>query len=169
LRRLTYLVALSCAATAIALPSSAAAATTAAPTSLDFGSLPVGTQSATQAVTLTQSCTLDPVSCVAIPSIFSPVISATTGFTQTNSCPPILVALIVPQACTIDVSLVPNAVGQITGLLSTGSGGPAVTLSGVGTSPPSSGTTTTSKGKKCKKKHKRSASSAKKKKCKKRK
>jgi len=168
LRRLTHLVALSCAATAIVLPSSAAATTTAAPTSLDFGSLPVGTQSATQAVTLTQSCTLDPVSCVAIPSIFSPVISATTGFTQTNSCPLTLVALIVPQACTIDVSLVPNAVGQITGLLSTGSGGPTVTLSGAGTSPPGSGTTTT-KRKKCKKKHRRSASSAKKKKCKKRK
>jgi hypothetical protein len=72
-----------------------------------------------------------------------------------------------PQTCVVDVSFVPNAVGQITGLLSTGPGGPTVQLSGTGSAPPSSSAQKTRK-RKCKKKHHHSlAASAAKKKCKK--
>jgi hypothetical protein len=154
----------------IAMPASAGAATTANPTSVDFGSLPVGTQSATQVVTLTQTCTSITCITMMIPDLFSPVISATSGFTQTSNCPTNLLAMLgIPQSCAINVSFVPNAVGQLTGLLSTGPGGPTVALNGAGAAPPSSSGQKTRK-RKCKKKHHRFlGASAAKKKCKKRK
>src|SRR5690349_3244854 len=94
------------AAAALLVPSaSASAETTVSPTSLDFGSLPVGTQSATQVVTLTQSCDVGNIPCLTgiVGQAFSPVIGATSGFVPTSACPVSLLALIVPQVCTIDV------------------------------------------------------------------
>jgi hypothetical protein len=95
---------------------------------------------------------------------------ATSGFTQSSNCPATLIAAIIgiPQSCAIDVKFVPNAVGEVTGLLSTGPGGPTVALNGAGSAPPSSSGQRNRK-RKCKKKHHRlfSASAAAKKKCKK--
>jgi hypothetical protein len=156
------------AAAALVIPPAAASAeTTASPPSLDFGSLPVGTQSATQVVTLTQSCSPGDVPCLTglLGESFSPVISASNGFVPTSTCPVSLIALIIPQSCTINVTFVPGLVGQITGSLSTGSGGPTVALNGAGTPPHGSSGV---KRRKCKKHKKhRSASASKKKKCKK--
>ena len=142
---------------------------TADPPSLNFGSLPVGTQSLPQPVTLTETCTS--VSCLTsiLPDVFSPAISTTTGFAETTNCPegPLTALLGLPQTCVINVSFVPGVVGQISGLLNTGPGGPSVALNGVGTPPPSSSGV---KRRKCKKHKKhRSASASKKKQCKKRK
>jgi hypothetical protein len=162
------------AAAAIAIsPAAASADTTASPPDLNFGSLPVGTQSATQVVTLTQSCDVGDIPCLTgtVGDAFSPVINATGGFVPTSSCPVSIIALIIPQSCTIDVAFVPGVVGQITGLLNTGSGGPTVALSGTGTPPTPTPGSTGVKRRKCKKqkKHRSSASVAKKKNCKKRK
>jgi hypothetical protein len=129
----------------------------------------VGTQSLPQPVTLTETCTS--VSCLTsiLPDVFSPAISTTTGFAETTNCPegPLTALLGLPQTCVINVSFVPGVVGQISGLLNTGPGGPSVALNGVGTPPPSSSGV---KRRKCKKHKKhRSASASKKKQCKKRK
>jgi hypothetical protein len=143
---------------------------TANPPNVNFGTLPVGAQSAPVPVTLTETCTS--LSCITmiIPDTFAPVISAATGFTQTNNCPVSLVAILaVPSTCVVNVSFVPNAVGPITGLLNTGPGGPTVSLNGSGSAPPSSSGQQTATRKKCKKKHHRSLASSAKKKCKKKK
>ncbi len=143
---------------------------TANPPNVDFGTLPVGTQSLPVPVTLTETCTS--LNCITsiLPDTFSPVIGATTGFTQTGNCPTSLLAVLgIPQSCVVDVSFVPNAVGKITGLLSTGTGGPTVQLSGGGSAPPSaSGQKARKRKRKCKRNHHRSVASAAKKKCKKR-
>jgi hypothetical protein len=133
------------------LPATAAADTTVSPTSLDFGSVPVGQQSASQVVTVTQSCSPLDIPCVTgvAGELFTPVLSATSGFSA-GGCPVSLVALILPQSCQATVSFVPGTLGLVTGLLSTGPGGPSVTLKGAGTTPSGSspGTTTGSNGKK---------------------
>jgi hypothetical protein len=165
--RMIALAGMACAAIAIA-PASASAGTTVSPPNLDFGSVPVGTQSPSLPVTLTETCTS--LTCVVslIPDQFSPVIGATSGFTQTNACPASLLgALGIPQSCTIDVSFVPVVGGPISGVLNTGPGGPTVSLAGNGTPPQSANGV---KRRKCKKhkKHARSAQIAKKRQCKKR-
>ena len=154
------------------VPASASADTippSASPPSLNFGSLPVGTQSPPQPVSLTETCLS--ISCIGliVPDGFSPVISATTGFTQSSGCPTSLLAMLgIPQTCVVDVSFVPNAIGQITGLLTTGPGGPTVALNGTGSAPQSSSGRKTRTRKCKKKKHHSLAASAVKKKCKKR-
>jgi hypothetical protein len=149
-------------------PASAGATTTVNPTSLDFGTVPVGQQSPTLPVTLTETCTS--ITCILppfIPDTFSPVLSATSGFVPTSTCPTTLVAILpgLPESCTVDVSFVPVVGGPLSGLLSTGSGGPTVTLHGTASAPPSS-SGVKRRTRKCKKKQNRAATTAKKKKCK---
>jgi len=147
------------AAAAIAIAPASASADLVPPTtnqpSVNFGSLPVGKQSLPVPVTLTESCTsLDCLTSI-IPDTFSPVLSVTTGFTQSSNCPVSLLAVLgIPQLCTINVTFVPGVVGQITGLLSTGGGGPTVALNGVGT-PASASGSNGRKRRKCKKHHKK--------------
>ncbi len=146
-------------------PASASAGTTVSTPNLDFGSVPVGTQSPSLPVTLTETCTS--ISCLVsfIPDQFAPVVTATSGFTQTNSCPTTLLGMLgLPQSCTIDVSFVPLVGGPISGLLSTGTGGPTVSLAGNGTPPQ---TLNGVKRRKCKK-HKHRGAHSSKKRCRKR-
>lgn len=153
----------------VAVPASASADTTASPTDLNFGTLPVGQQSVSQVVTLTQSCTPTDVNCLTgiAQEVFNPVINATSGFTQTNGCPVDLLTTLLggSSTCQVVVKFVPNTIGQITGLLNTGPGGPVVNLSGAGAAPASAATQ--KHAKKCKKHKHRSLASAAKKKCKK--
>ena len=127
--------------------------------------MPVGTQSVTQVVTLTQSCAPLDLNCLGgiLPSVFSPVISATGGFVPTSGCPTNLITSLLglPQSCLIDISFVPKALGLTTGQVNTGNGGPTVSLSGTGSVGPGSGGSgssprPSSRKRKCKKKHKRS-------------
>ena len=98
----------------------------ATPTSLTFGTMQVGTTSASQAVTLTNTGL--------IPLSFT---SATIGginpanFAQTNTCPAVLA---VGASCTIDVTFKPNATGTRSATLSLndGAGTQTVALSGAG-------------------------------------
>lgn len=160
------------AASIAVVPASASAdliPPTATPPSLNFGSLPVGTQSLPQPVSVTETCISFNCITALVPDGFSPVITATTGFTQSSDCPTNLLAFLgIPQTCVIDIGFVPNAIGPLTGLLSTGSGGPTVTLNGTGSAPHSSSGRKTRTRKCKKKKHHSLAASAAKKKCKKR-
>jgi hypothetical protein len=167
IRKLTLIGVVS-AVVALVPAASASAATTVSPSTVDFGTVPVGQQSVSQVVTLTQSCDLGDIGCLTglAQSAFTPVLGTTSGFTQLNNCPPSLLTTLVggSTSCTIDVSFIPVVGGTINGLLNTGSGGPTVALRGSGAV--ASAPATTGKRKKCKKKHRRAASAAKKK-CKK--
>lgn len=140
-----------------AVPVSASADTTVSPSSLDFGTVPVGTQSATQVVTLTESCGLLEVNCLngLLPEQFAPVLSTTPGFTQTSACPVTLITSLLglPVSCEIVVGFVPSTAGQASGMLKTGDGpgAPAVALAGVGSTGSTAPVASHSKGrKKCK-------------------
>jgi cytochrome c len=169
-----------------AVPATAGAAYT-APTSVDFGSLPVGTTSAPQTVTLTSDCSnlfvVPPPICLSGSTTDLVNVSpGTTGdFAVTTTCPAGLAPLFdgTSQSCPLDVTFTPTAGGTRTGTLNTGTTGiggltpgPTVSLTGTGLATPTSagGAGTTPTAKKCKKKKKsRSAASAKKRKCKKKK
>jgi hypothetical protein len=69
---------------------------------------------------------------------FSPTISVSGDYTQTNSCPPTLSAGALPQlqGCLITVTFAPTGTGPRRGTLSTGPGGPTMALTGKGVSTP---------------------------------
>jgi hypothetical protein len=160
------------AAALVVFPATAGASMLTSPTSVGFGSQPVGTVSESQNVNLIAHCdgSVVPGICT-IPVIFTPAPSTTGDFSQTTNCPALITVVVdADSICGILVKFTPTAAGARTGTLSTGLGGPSVALSGAGVTPSgprSGGGTTTTQKKQCKKKHKhRSASSAKKRKCK---
>lgn len=142
-----------------------AGAATLAPGSADFGSQAVGTVSAPKAFTL--SLGSDP--------LFSPGITISGPFRQTNNCPALLAPL-VASSCTINVTFAPTAAGPQNGTLSSTSvlvGAPTAALTGTGTGSAATAAKQCKKGKK-KKQGKKGAVAAKKKggkkgKCKKKK
>jgi Beta-propeller repeat/HYDIN/CFA65/VesB-like, Ig-like domain len=107
---------------------SAATAVTVSPTSLTFGDQKVGTVSAAQTVTITNTGT----STLSISQI-----AASADFVQTNTCGATLNVLNVGQSCTVSISFQPTASGARSGSLSitdNASGSPqGVALSGNGT------------------------------------
>jgi hypothetical protein len=125
-----------------ATAGSAHAIRTITPTSVDYGNRQLGTSGPAQAFTLKVRCTL-----VIFPTTkclqdtFSPSISTSGQFAQTNNCPATLTGLATKpgvdpelgaQTCTINVTFTPTSTGPIPGTLSTGSGGPTAALSGNG-------------------------------------
>ena len=152
-----------------AVPASASADTTVSPSSIDFGSVPVGAQSAEQVVTLTESCGALDLNCLngLLPEQFAPVLSVTPGFTQTSGCPADLITSPVglPSSCTIDIRFLPTALGSASGQLRTGNaaGDPTVALAGSGSTGSSAPVAShTHKGRKCvgKKKHRHAPAAA---------
>jgi hypothetical protein len=125
-----------------ATASTASATRTLSPTSVDYGNRQIGTSSPAQAFTLKVRCTLvifPTTRC--IEDTFSPSISTSGQFAQTNNCPPTMTGLATKpgvdpeagaQTCTINVTFTPTSTGPIAGTLSTGSGGPTAALSGNG-------------------------------------
>ena len=125
-----------------ATASTASATRTLSPTSVDYGNRQIGTSSPAQAFTLRVRCTLvifPTTRC--IEDTFSPSISTSGQFAQTNSCPATLTGLATKpgvdpelgaQTCIINVTFTPTSTGPIAGILSTGSGGPTAALSGNG-------------------------------------
>lgn len=105
-----------------------APAVTLAPTSLAFGSVAVGSTSAAQMVTLTNTGTAP----LSISSI-----AASSGFAQTNACGATLAA---GASCTISVTFSPAAASAATGTLTVtdnaAGASQAVTLLGMGTPAP---------------------------------
>ena len=149
MRRTTRVI-LTLSLTAILLGSTASTASatrTLSPTSVDYGNRQIGTSSPAQAFTLRVRCTL-----VIFPTTrcledtFSPSISTSGQFAQTNNCPATLTGLATKpgvdpelgaQTCTINVTFTPTSTGPQTGTLRTtgilsGSPGPAATLTGNG-------------------------------------
>jgi len=135
---------------AAAAPAGATAAASATPPSLDFGSVPVGTTSAPQAVTLTETCTaFDSVvthTCLtSVTDVYNLTIgTGTVDFAALpNSGSPCGSSLSPTStqsvSCVVDVTFTPSATGTRTGTLSTGTvvlppgPGPTVSLSGTGT------------------------------------
>jgi hypothetical protein len=125
-----------------ATASIASAPRTLTPTSVDYGNRQIGTSSPAQAFTLRVRCTL-----VIFPTTkclqdtFSPSISTSGQFPQTNNCPATLTGHATKpgvdpelgaQTCTINVTFTPTSTGPIPGILSTGNGGPTAALSGNG-------------------------------------
>ena len=172
--RVSVLVAI--AGALVAFPVGASATTFTAPTTLNFGSQPVGTPGAPQTTTLAVQCTNYigfPVD-TCITSSFDALtvdIKKPADYLTTSNCPATLPVgpLTSPNVCEINVTFKPTKAGTRNGTLSTGttgflSPGPTVDLTGAGFDlPGQSGATK----KKCKKKHKSSAQIAKK--CKKKK
>ena len=93
-----------------------------------FGDRQVGTTSAAQPVALG----------VFDNDSFGPTISVSGDYAQTNNCPPTLSAGAFPliQGCLINVTFAPTSTGPNVGTLSTGPGGPTVTLTGTGVTTP---------------------------------
>jgi len=107
----------------------AATAVTVVPTSLSFSSQSVGTVSAPQNVTITNTGTE--------PLTISQISTGTTGdFTQTNTCSAVGNTLAVNQSCAVSVSFSPVASGTRSGSLAisdNATGSPqSVTLTGIG-------------------------------------
>jgi hypothetical protein len=152
LRRTTCLSALSVAAIAAIglLPAGAAAATSAAPPSLDFGSQQVGTTSAPQGVTLTTPCTMvlpgipgvipDTCASIALDTFTVGLVPTGDFAVSPGTCGSTLVPgpTGVSGTCTATVTFSPTADGPSTGTLSTGTEtlglvpGPTVGLTGTG-------------------------------------
>jgi hypothetical protein len=130
----------------IAAPTAGAASLT--PDLHDFGALPVGTTGAPYTFILSASCTVqataDPALCGGSQR-FTPAISITGDFAQTNNCP---LTLSPVEACTINVTFTPTAVGFRTGTL-TAASGVASSLTGTGAA---TGVSLKAAIKKCKKK-----------------
>src|SRR5262249_28458880 len=98
---------------------------TVSPTALNFGSVPTGSTSAAQTVTVT-----NPTGAAASVSSI-----ATSGdFAQTNTCGSSIPAA---GSCTVSVTFHPSATGSRTGTLTVNAGGVTgtVSLSGTGTAP----------------------------------
>jgi len=169
----------------LVVPPATAGAASVSPTELDFGSVPVGTTSPPQTITLTAECTTIipsiPPTCASVLTDTINVSLGTTGeFAATSTCPaglgPDLVGA-ASQSCPITVTFSPAGAGAQVGTLSTGTIGPggllaapAATLTGTGVSPAAStsspGTRTRARCRKHKKRrHHHSALAAKKKKC----
>ena len=138
-----------------ATASTASATRTLSPTSVDYGNRQIGTSSPAQAFTLRVRCTLiifPTTRC--IEDTFSPTISTSGQFAQTNNCPGTLTGLATKpgvdpelgaQTCTINVTFTPTSIGPKTGTLRTtgilsGSPGPAATLTGNGVTTPTPST-----------------------------
>lgn len=182
--RLGLLALIAAAASAVA-PAGAAATTTAAPSAIDFGSVPVGTTSVAHPVDLDVVCSLPagPVCTSFVTDAYYPNPVATGDFAATSNCgnPLGLGVNVLANTCTINVTFTPTAPGLRSGTLDTGtvdvSGlipGPMVALAGTGTTSGAgagSGTGRTvkpsgiSSRRKCRKHKHRSALSAKKRKC----
>jgi hypothetical protein len=138
-------------AAALMAPASASAFATASPPSLDFGSVPVGTTSAPQSVTLSQSCTLfdmtvTPLCLTTGTDVFTLAPAASGDFAESNNpaapCGSVLQPVTTPSVfCALNVTFTPTATGSRTGTLDTGTTlvppgpGPTVALAGVGTTP----------------------------------
>jgi hypothetical protein len=127
-----------------ATASSAMAARTLDPGSVDFGNRQVGTTSPPQTHTLRAYCDAPPLVCVIIAlgggDPFTPSISTTGDFAQTNNCVGTLQgASPQGQSCTIQTTFTPTSVGPKQGILSTGGPadpGPTATLTGTGVTTP---------------------------------
>jgi hypothetical protein len=125
-----------------ATASSALAARTLNPGSVDFGNRQVGTSSPAQAHQLRVYCAGSEFICGLIFLLgasdkFTPVISLTgtnpSDFSQTNNCLGQLDGTTTTgQSCIINTTFTPTSPGPKTGTLSTGLGGPTATLTGTG-------------------------------------
>jgi hypothetical protein len=138
-------------AVALMAPASAGAIALASPPALDFGSVPVGTTSAPQTVTVTQLCTLfdssiTPLCLTTGTDVLTLTPSASGDFAEANNsgspCGSSLQPFTTPSVgCALDVTFTPTATGDRTGTLATGTTlvppgpGPTVALAGVGTTP----------------------------------
>ena len=166
-RALRMLALTGTAAAALALPATAGAAFV-SPTSLDFGSVPVGTTSPSQRVVLSADCTSVPISpCTsALLGDFVNVDPTLTGdFVDANGCPAGLSPSLVTgatESCAIDVAFKPSNLGAQVGTLDTGTMGPGgllpaplVQLSGTGVSSTGSTSPGTRTRKRCRRHHKK--------------
>ncbi len=105
------------------------------PVSFDFGDRQVETTSPVQRFGLGAWCQ-DPYACY---ENFTPSIEVSGDFAQTNNCAPTLAAVypqIELQGCLISVTYTPTGIGPAEGTLSTGPGGPTLTLTGNGVTTP---------------------------------
>jgi hypothetical protein len=125
-----------------ATASTASATRTISPTSVDYGNRQVGTTSPAQAFTLRVKClrVIVPTS-RCLRDTFSPSITVSGDFTQTNNCPQSMTdgpddGFPEGMACTINVMFTPTSTGPKQGTLSTGTGGPTAALTGNGVTPP---------------------------------
>ncbi len=138
------LLALIAAAASAVAPTAALATTTVAPSALDFGSVPVGTTSASHPVDINVVCSA-PVAglCPSWPADdYFVNVHATGDFTSTDNCGnPLGLGLnVLTNSCTINVTFTPTGSGLRSGTLNTGTTdvtglipGPAVALTGIGT------------------------------------
>ena len=121
-----------------ATASSALAARSIDPASVDFGNTQVGTTSPSQTHSLRVYCDAPILVCALITlaggaDTFTPNVSTTGEFLQTNSCSLTLNgASPTGQSCIITSSFAPTSPGPKTGTLETGPGGPVATLTGTG-------------------------------------
>ena len=125
----------------VAIPvSSAIADRTINPASVDFGNRQVGTTSPAQTHQLSVVCGAAqdaPLVCLLIALAggdpFTPSVSVTGDFAQTNNCLATLFgSSLTPQTCTIQTTFTPTSPGPKQGILSTGPDGPTATLTGNG-------------------------------------
>ena len=105
------------------------------PESFYFGDRQVGTASPVQRFGFGAWCQ-DPYACY---ENFNPSIEVTGDYAQTNNCASTLSAVYPPielQGCLISVTYAPTGIGSDEGTLSTGPGGPTLTLTGNGVATP---------------------------------
>jgi hypothetical protein len=136
MKRIVFRTVLTLSLTAVLLAATAGSAhatRTISPTSVEFGNRQVGTTSPAQAFTLRVRCTITLNGCN-ITDTFSPNISVSGEFSQTNNCPASMTGLANTPgtSCTINVSFTPTSTGSKDGILSTGAGGPTAVLHGTG-------------------------------------
>jgi hypothetical protein len=126
----------------VAIPvSSASADRTLNPATVDFGSRQVGTTSPPQAHELRVFCNAPGLVCLLIALAggdpFTPSVSVTGDFAQTNDCLKTLFgSSLTGQTCAIQTTFTPTSPGPKQGILSTGPDGPTATLTGVGVTTP---------------------------------
>jgi hypothetical protein len=126
----------------VAIPvTSASADKTVNPGSVDFGNRQVGTTSPPQTHELRVICDAPPLVCFLIALAgggpFTPSVSVTGDFAQTNDCTQTLFeSSLDGQTCTINTTFTPTSPGPKEGILSTGPDGPTATLTGTGVTAP---------------------------------
>jgi hypothetical protein len=100
----------------------------------NFGGGQVGKTSPAQRFALGVGCRPN----VACNETFTPRISVSGDYAQTNNCPPTLAARAYPQiqGCLINLTFAPTGTGRRRGTLSTAPGGPTVALNGTGVTTP---------------------------------